>query len=220
MHLDAEQLTVNMDSFFESLARIADPDYIPTDLDVVRCEKRTPAVKESSTIINSITYRFFECKVYSHFMKKFKSCFENMTLIMFVADISQYDREPDEHGISPSLLDTLEIFDSFCKSKWYLESPILLILNKAALFKAKLVYSPLEKYFPDYKGGSAYDAACEYVLNRFVYLNQHDERQIYAHFVSGISDTGVYKFVTAAANDTIIQEHLRNLEKLDVSKAV
>lgn len=38
-------------------------------------------------------------------------------------------------------------------------------------------------YFPDYTGGDNYDAACDYLLHRFVSLNQSaTTKQIYAHY--------------------------------------
>ena len=47
----------------------------------------------------------------------------------------------------------------------------------------KLPRSPLGDYFPDYAGGDNYDAACDYLLQRFVSLNQSAAtKQIYAHY--------------------------------------
>ena len=59
----------------------------------------------------------------------------------------------------------------------------ILFLNKIDLFAEKLPRSPLGDYFPDYAGGDDYDAACNYLLNRFVSLNQSAAtKQIYAHY--------------------------------------
>jgi len=62
-------------------------------------------------------------------------------------------------------------------------TPQILFLNKIDLFAEKLPYSPLGNYFPDYTGGDNYDAACDYLLHRFVSLNQSAAtKQIYAHY--------------------------------------
>lgn len=59
----------------------------------------------------------------------------------------------------------------------------ILFLNKIDLFAEKLPRSPLGDYFPDYAGGDDYDAACNYLLHRFVSLNQSAAtKQIYAHY--------------------------------------
>lgn len=59
----------------------------------------------------------------------------------------------------------------------------ILFLNKIDLFAEKLPRSPLGDYFPDYTGGADYNSACEYLLQRFVSLNQSAAtKQIYAHY--------------------------------------
>ena len=65
----------------------------------------------------------------------------------------------------------------------YSHPPQILFLNKIDLFMEKLPRSPLGDYFPDYAGGDNYDAACDYLLQRFVSLNQSAAtKQIYAHY--------------------------------------
>ena len=49
------------------------------------------------------------------------------------------------------------------------------------------------------KGGADYAAACDYILNRFVSLNQHETKQIYTHFTCA-TDTTQIRFVMAAVN--------------------
>jgi guanine nucleotide-binding protein G(i) subunit alpha len=48
-------------------------------------------------------------------------------------------------------------------------------------------------------GGADYQAACDYILNRFVSLNQHETKQIYTHFTCA-TDTMQIRFVMAAVN--------------------
>jgi hypothetical protein len=57
----------------------------------------------------------------------------------------------------------------------------------------------MKNYFPDYEGGADYAAACDYILNRFVSLNQHETKQIYTHFTCA-TDTMQIRFVMAAVN--------------------
>jgi hypothetical protein len=48
-------------------------------------------------------------------------------------------------------------------------------------------------------GGADYQAATDYILNRFVSLNQHESKQIYTHFTCA-TDTMQIRFVMAAVN--------------------
>ncbi|KAJ3079729.1 guanine nucleotide-binding protein subunit alpha [Rhizoclosmatium hyalinum] len=65
------------------------------------------------------------------------------------------------------------------------------------------------KYFPDYTGGDNFEEASQYMFNRFVSLNQSDQKQVYTHFTCA-TDTTQIKFVMAAVNDIIVQNNLRD----------
>ena len=79
--------------------------------------------------------------------------------------------------------EAMMLFESLANGEWFKRKPIILFLNKIDLFAEKLPRSPLGDYFPDYTGGDNYDLACEYLLHRFVSLNQNAAtKQIYAHY--------------------------------------
>ena len=100
--------------------------------------------------------------------------------------------------------EALTLFDSICNSRWFVRTSIILFLNKIDLFKQKLPISPMGDYFSDYHGGADYNAACDYIVNRFVSLNQSDAKTIYTHFTCA-TDTSQIRFVMSAVNDIIIQ---------------
>lgn len=143
--------------------------------------------------------------------------------------------------------EALTLFDSICNSRWFVKTSIvrfdrliphqplmfsscfqILFLNKIDLFMEKLPRSPLGDYFPDYSGGDNYDAACDYLLQRFVSLNQSAAtKQIYAHYTCA-TDTQQIKckclrllrskpcltllfspVVLSAIQDILLQLHLR-----------
>lgn len=53
-------------------------------------------------------------------------------------------------------------------------------LNKLDIFKEKLLYSPVRRYFPDYTGKDEdYNAAREYFKQRFLRLNRSPSKEIY-----------------------------------------
>lgn len=105
--------------------------------------------------------------------------------------------------------EALTLFDSICNSRWFTRTSIILFLNKIDLFKQKLPVSPLSNFFPDYQGGNDYNAACEYIVNRFVDLNRSESKTIYSHFTCA-TDTNQIKFVISAVNDVIIQVNLKS----------
>jgi len=151
--------------------------------------------------------------------KKWIHCFENVTTILFLVAISEYDQLLFEDETVNRMQEALTLFDSICNSRWFTKTSIILFLNKMDRFKEKLPISPMSNYFPDYtgtrakesamdqsvyndlikSGGPDYAAACDYILNRFVSLNQTETKQIYTHFTCA-TDTTQIRFVMAAVN--------------------
>jgi len=202
------QLNDSAKYYFDSIDRIAAPDYTPNDQDVLRSLVKTTGITETTFIIGDLTYRMFDVGGQRSERKKWIHCFENVTTILFLVAISEYDQLLFEDETVNRMQEALTLFDSICNSRWFVKTSIILFLNKIDRFKEKLPISPMKNYFPDYEGGSDYAAACDYILNRFVSLNQHETKQIYTHFTCA-TDTMQIRFVMAAVNDIIIQENLR-----------
>lgn len=128
--------------------------------------------------------------------KKWIHCFENVTTILFLVAISEYDQLLLEDETVNRMQEALTLFDSICNSRWFVKTSIILFLNKIDRFREKLPVSPMKNYFPDYEGGEDYNSACDYILNRFVSLNQSDVKQVYTHFTCA-TDTQQIKFVVS-----------------------
>ncbi|KAK4546933.1 Glucoamylase 1 precursor (Glucan 1,4-alpha-glucosidase) (1,4-alpha-D-glucan glucohydrolase) [Oleoguttula mirabilis] len=202
------QLNDSAKYYFDSIDTIASPTYIPSDADVLRSRVKTTGITETTFIIGDLTYRMFDVGGQRSERKKWIHCFENVTTILFLVAISEYDQLLFEDETVNRMQEALTLFDSICNSRWFTKTSIILFLNKIDRFKEKLPVSPMKNYFPDYEGGQDYGAACDYILNRFVSLNQHPTKQIYTHFTCA-TDTMQIRFVMAAVNDIIIQENLR-----------
>jgi guanine nucleotide-binding protein subunit alpha len=172
---------------------------VPNDQDVLRSRVKTTGITETTFIIGDLTYRMFDVGGQRSERKKWIHCFENVTTILFLVAISEYDQLLFEDETVNRMQEALTLFDSICNSRWFVKTSIILFLNKIDRFKEKLPVSPMKNYFPDYEGGADYAAACDYILNRFVSLNQHETKQIYTHFTCA-TDTMQIRFVMAAVN--------------------
>ena len=95
-------------------------------------------------------------------------------------------------------------------------TPLSLLTLTQDLFREKLLVSPLSDYFSDFQSpppnahpDDVYNAASEYIVQRFVSLNQSPTKTIYTHFTCA-TDTQQIKFVLSAVNDIIITLNLRS----------
>ncbi|KAJ1965068.1 guanine nucleotide-binding protein subunit alpha [Dipsacomyces acuminosporus] len=203
------QLNDSASYYFDSIDRICQPDYLPTDQDVLRSRVKTTGINETIFRVGELTYRMLDVGGQRSERKKWIHCFENVTAILFLVAISEYDQVLIEDETVNRMQEALTLFDSICNSRWFVKTSIILFLNKMDIFRDKLPNSPMRNYFPDFDGGNDIDAASEYILKRFVSLNQSDAKQIYTHFTCA-TDTNQIKFVMAAVNDIIIQTNLRD----------
>ncbi|KAG0739345.1 hypothetical protein G6F57_009526 [Rhizopus arrhizus] len=204
------QLNDSAKYYFDSIDRIGEASYVPTDQDVLRSRVKTTGITETTFVIGDLTYRMFDVGGQRSERKKWIHCFENVTAIIFLVAISEYDQVLIEDETVNRMQEALTLFDSICNSRWFVKTSIILFLNKIDIFKEKLERHPLNESFSDFTGANTYEGASDYVLNRFLSLNQSDTKQIYTHLTCA-TDTEQIKFVMAAVNDIIIQNNLRDV---------
>ncbi len=84
--------------------------------------------------------------------KKWIHCFEGVTAIIFCVALSGYDLVLAEDEEMNRMMESMKLFDSICNNKWFVDTSIILFLNKKDLFAEKIRHSPLNVCFPEYKG--------------------------------------------------------------------
>ena len=50
------------------------------------------------------------------------------------------------------MIESMKLFDSICNNRWFVETSVILFLNKKDLFEQKIRKSPLSICFPEYTG--------------------------------------------------------------------
>ena len=61
--------------------------------------------------------------------------------------------------VSFRMNESMKLFDSICNNKWFVDTSIILFLNKKDLFEEKIRKSPLSICFPEYSGESELTSA-------------------------------------------------------------
>ncbi|KAH8804782.1 G protein alpha subunit [Xylogone sp. PMI_703] len=194
--------------FFEEANRIAAPEYIPTEADVLRARTKTTGIYETRFTMGSLSIHMFDVGGQRSERKKWIHCFENVTSIIFCVALSEYDQVLLEESNQNRMMESLVLFDSVVNSRWFMRTSIILFLNKVDLFKQKLGRSPLGNYFPDYSGGNDLNRAAKYLLWRFNQVNRA-HLNLYPHLTQA-TDTSNIRLVFAAVKETILQNALKD----------
>ncbi|KAG8528490.1 G protein alpha subunit [Bacidia gigantensis] len=192
--------------FFDEVPRIASPNYIPIEADVLRARTKTTGIYETRFTMGQLSIHMFDVGGQRSERKKWIHCFENVTSIIFCVALSEYDQVLLEESNQNRMMESLVLFDSVVNSRWFMRTSIILFLNKVDLFKGKLERSPLGKYFPDYSGGNDVNRAAKYLLWRFNQVNRA-HLNLYPHLTQA-TDTSNIRLVFAAVKDTILHNAL------------
>lgn len=119
------------------------------------------------------------------------------------------------------------LFDSIINSRWFLNSSVILFLNKTDIYRVKIKTRLLSDYFPNYQGANDFASSSAFIQEQFLALNQNTQKRTYCHFSSSRSllfppplfhdgaddggrsaasalDTEQMRFVLAAINDSIV----------------
>ncbi|XP_017273189.1 guanine nucleotide-binding protein G(i) subunit alpha [Kryptolebias marmoratus] len=205
------QLNDSAAYYLNDLDRICEPNYIPTQQDVLRTRVKTTGIVETHFTFKDLYFKMFDVGGQRSERKKWIHCFEGVTAIIFCVALSDYDLVLAEDEEMNRMHESMKLFDSICNNKWFTATSIILFLNKKDLFEEKITKSPLTICYPEYKGGNSYDEAAAYIQCQFEDLNKRKEtKEIYTHFTCA-TDTKNVQFVFDAVTDVIIKNNLREI---------
>lgn len=91
--------------YFNAIDRMASPSYLPTDQDILRSRVKTTGITETTFKIGELTYKLFDVGGQRSERKKWIHCFENVTALVFLVSLSEYDQMlyEDESVVRPSI---------------------------------------------------------------------------------------------------------------------
>ncbi|XP_059093318.1 guanine nucleotide-binding protein G(q) subunit alpha isoform X7 [Tigriopus californicus] len=177
------QLTDSAKYYLNDIDRIAEPDYLPTQQDILRVRVPTTGIIEYPFDLEEIRFRMVDVGGQRSERRKWIHCFENVTSIIFLVALSEYDQILFESDNENRMEESKALFKTIITYPWFQHSSVILFLNKKDLLEEKIMYSHLVDYFPEYDGPQKDAiAAREFILRMFVDLNPDTEKIIYSHF--------------------------------------
>ncbi|CAB3410554.1 unnamed protein product [Caenorhabditis bovis] len=199
------QLNDSASYFIHEIARILESDYTPSLDDVLHARIRTTGIVEASFYFKDRHFRVFDVGGQRSERKKWIHCFEDVTAVIFCVALSEYDMIMLEDQKTNRMRESLKLFDSICNNEWFINTSIILFLNKKDLFEAKIRHSPITIAFPEYTGKNEFSEASTFIQRKFEEVNkrQNSQKEIYTHFTCA-TDTNNIRFVLDAVTDIIM----------------
>ncbi|KAF0989745.1 hypothetical protein HZS_7586 [Henneguya salminicola] len=134
------------------MERISCASYTPVDADILLARVKTTGIKELQFSFRDIIFQIFDVGGQRSERKKWVHCFENVNALLFCASMSEYDQTLIEDNTTNRMKESLKLFSSVLNNPWFVNSSIILFLNKTDLLEEKIQHTPLSVCFPEYTG--------------------------------------------------------------------
>jgi len=212
----AQRSTVNaIDAhrlFIDDLDEIAAPGYVPSVQHVVIARIRTTNPTKEKYDIDGQQFEIYDVGGQRSERRKWLPLFNNVTAIIFVAALSEYDQKLQEDPRMNRMVEAIGLFRTIVNHDAFTKVPFLLFLNKKDLLEEKISTSNIQdqKEFADYSGDS-YEEATEYFEQKFVncFENNEDLRnRVFVHSTEATNTQNVV-FVWETCKNIILDMNIR-----------
>uniref|UniRef100_A0A158PCN9 G-protein alpha subunit n=1 Tax=Angiostrongylus cantonensis TaxID=6313 RepID=A0A158PCN9_ANGCA len=190
-------LTEELYNFLDSLDRIYDKNFVPTEQDILRTRIATMGVIEVCFHMKNKFWRVFDVGGQRSQRKKWVHCFDDAKAIIYVASLSEYDQVLLEDNKTNRMQESLQLFRQVVNNKYFVRTSVILFLNKKDIFEKKIRH-----------GEENYDEAAKYIEMQFLAANENREKSVYTHLTCA-TDTQQVQFVLDSVLDTILSSRLK-----------
>jgi GTPase SAR1 family protein len=211
------QLNDSTSYFMKKLDAIAAPGYFPDQDDVVRTRVRTTGIVEHKFDIDGNPFKMFDVGGQRNERKKWIHCFENVTAVMFVAAISEFDQVLFEDYTQNRFTEALKLFKEIVNSKWFEKTAFILFLNKEDLFREKILTKNINESkdveLREFKGDCrSFEETTSFIKQLFLKKklpnpDVEHEHQIHAH-------------VTCATDTELVRKIFENVKTIIINHAL
>ncbi|KAM6954722.1 guanine nucleotide-binding protein subunit alpha-14-like [Aplochiton taeniatus] len=203
------QLSDSAKYYLSDLERISEPSYLPTVQDILRVRVPTTGIIEYPFDMENVIFRMVDVGGQRSERRKWIHCFENVTSIIFLVALSEYDQVLAECDNENRMEESKALFKTIITYPWFQRSSVILFLNKTDILQEKITHSHLANYFPEFTGPQGdINSAQEFILKMYQEQNPDKEKTVYSHFTCA-TDTENIRFVFVAVKDTILRHNLR-----------
>lgn len=193
-----------------NIERVFSETFEPTNQDVLRCRKATTGIVQTDFDIEGVHFQLFDVGGQRGERSKWIDIFENVTGIMFIASLSEYNEVLEEDRSKNRMQESLDLFEGIVNLPWFIEVPVFLFLNKNDLFENKIKTVDPGPYFPQYHGGCDYEGALRFIHTRFFECNKNKMKTIYAH-VTDATNTENIEFVWRVTKHAIMERNMNSM---------
>jgi len=194
--------------YFNEIERIGSEDYIPNEQDVLRSRQQTTAVIETFFEVNNTKFKLVDVGGQKSLRRKWIHFFEGVNAVLFCAALSDYDMTMREDNEKNRMIDSIELFAEICNNQYFVNTDIILFLNKVDLFEEKIKKVPLTVCFSEYTGEN-YKDAINFITGKYTSKNRNPDKYIFPHNTCATSTENM-EAVFKAIRNIIVKQNMQS----------
>ncbi|SCZ90608.1 BZ3500_MvSof-1268-A1-R1_Chr1-3g02097 [Microbotryum saponariae] len=196
--------------FLNEIDRIATPEWLPGDQDLLNVRIRTRGIEAHDLQLSSKrVYRI--CDVAGARGSKFAWApfFQDASAIIFICAVSEYNVCDPTDPTRNRLRDALLLFKDICENRLLRSADIITFMNKVDVLRRKVKSGqyPIQRYFPRYLGSDRTSHILSFFQTLFEECHRVRRRPFYI-FATQANDARSIVAVTAAVNDILIRSEM------------
>ncbi|PPQ67438.1 hypothetical protein CVT26_007232 [Gymnopilus dilepis] len=208
--------------FMDDLARIATPNYVPTDHDVIRARIRTMGVEESHFMVEragpGINTDFYITDVGGSRSQRasWAPFFDDVQAILFLAPLA-FNQVLDEDRRVNRLEDSLYLWRDICSNKLLANANLILFFNKKDVLVSLLESGvQVKKYVTTYDLPNDVATVTKYFRDRFrIYHKKYSpESRPFMCYETSAIDIKAMTVLLTGVREAILRQHLREGDML------
>ncbi|XP_061787984.1 guanine nucleotide-binding protein subunit alpha-13-like [Nerophis lumbriciformis] len=206
------QLGESVKYFLDNLDKLGEPNYLPSQQDILLARKPTKGIHEYNFEIKNVPFKIVDVGGQRSERRRWFECFDSVTSILFVVSSSEYDQVLMEDRQTNRLCESLNIFETIVNNRVFANVSIILFLNKTDLLEEKVKSVALKDYFPDYAGTEHSLPDVQAFMVECFRAKRRDANQkpLYHHFTTAINTENI-RLVFRDVKDTILHDNLKQL---------
>ncbi|XP_029585039.1 guanine nucleotide-binding protein subunit alpha-13 [Salmo salar] len=206
------QLGESVKYFLDHLEKLGQPDYLPTQQDILLARKPTKGIHEYDFEIKNVPFKMVDVGGQRSERRRWFECFDSVTSILFLVSSSEYDQVLMEDRQTNRLSESLNIFETIVNNRVFSNVSIILFLNKTDLLEDKVRSVSIKDYFPEYPGEPHSLVDVQRFLVDCFRGKRRDvtQKPLYHHFTTAINTENI-RLVFRDVKDTILHDNLKQL---------
>lgn len=198
--------------YLRELSRLSSADFRPSARDILLARARTTRVVKEQYRVDGIDFEMYDVGGQRSEHRKWLYCFDEVDAVIFVVALSEYDQTLTESQDTNRMVEAIDLFHSVCNNRAFIDTSILLFLNKKDIFAEKIMYSDIaaQQPFADYTGERQnFDQGVMYFIHKFKRCLVDGEFSDNFIHVTCATDTNTMEFVLDSTRTIIMTDNLR-----------